>query len=128
MAPVLAAPMGEIAGPQDVTSDLQIRNPQVNVKIERDKAKAMGISAQQIEDALFSAYGSRQVSTIFTPNNTYKVIMEVEPRYQTDAEALPRLYVRSSSGSLAPLNAVATMTPGIGPLLVNHLGHLPAGT
>ena len=128
MAPVLEARMREIAGLQDVTSDLQIRNPQVNVKIERDKAKAMGISAQQIEDALFSAYGSRQVSTIFTPNNTYKVIMEVEPRYQTDAEALSRLYVRSSSGSLAPLNAVATMTPGVGPLLVNHLGQLPSVT
>ena len=128
MAPVLEARMREIAGLQDVTSDLQIRNPQVNVKIERDKAKVMGISAQQIEDALFSAYGSRQISTIFTPNNTYKVIMEVEPRYQTDAEALSKLYVRSSSGSLAPLNAVATMTPGVGPLLVNHLGQLPSVT
>ncbi|MBF8297970.1 MAG: acriflavin resistance protein, partial [candidate division NC10 bacterium] len=128
MAPVLEARIRELTGLQDVTSDLQIKNPQVNVKIERDKAKAMGISAQQIEDALFSAYGSRQVSTIFTPNNTYKVIMEVEPRYQTDAEALSRLYVRSSSGSLVPLNAVATMTPGVGPLLVNHLGQLPSVT
>jgi HAE1 family hydrophobic/amphiphilic exporter-1 len=128
MAPVLEARMREIAGLQDVTSDLQVKNPQVNVKIERDKAKSMGISAQQIEDALFSAYGSRQISTIFTPNNTYKVIMEVEPRYQTDPEALSRLYVRSSSGALVPLNAVATMTPGVGPLLVNHLGQLPSVT
>jgi len=128
MAPVLEARMREIAGLQDVTSDLQIKNPQVNVKIERDKAKSMGITAQQIEDALFSAYGSRQISTIFTPNNTYKVIMEVEPRYQTDPEALSRLYVRSSSGGLVPLNAVATMTSGVGPLLVNHLGQLPSVT
>jgi HAE1 family hydrophobic/amphiphilic exporter-1 len=128
MAPVLEARMREIAGLQDVTSDLQIKNPQVNVKIERDKAKSMGITAQQIEDALFSAYGSRQISTIFTPNNTYKVIMEVEPRYQTDPEALSRLYVRSSAGGLVPLNAVATMTPGVGPLLVNHLGQLPSVT
>ncbi|HJX73412.1 MAG TPA: efflux RND transporter permease subunit [Candidatus Deferrimicrobiaceae bacterium] len=128
MAPVLEARMREIAGLQDVTSDLQIKNPQVNVKIERDKAKSMGISAQQIEDALFSAYGSRQISTIFTPNNTYKVIMEVEPRYQTDPEALSRLYIRSSSGGLVPLNAVVTMTPGVGPLLVNHLGQLPSVT
>ncbi|MGZ8447332.1 MAG: efflux RND transporter permease subunit [Candidatus Deferrimicrobiaceae bacterium] len=128
MAPVLEARMREIAGLQDVTSDLQIKNPQVNVKIERDKAKSMGITAQQIEDALFSAYGSRQISTIFTPTNTYKVIMEVEPRYQTDPEALSRLYVRSSSGGLVPLNAVATMTPGVGPLLVNHLGQLPSVT
>jgi len=128
MAPVLEAKMREIAGLQDVTSDLQIKNPQVNVKIERDKAKSMGITAQQIEDALFSAYGSRQISTIFTPNNTYKVIMEVEPRYQKDPEALSRLYVRSSSGGLVPLNAVATMTSGVGPLLVNHLGQLPSVT
>jgi len=128
MAPMLEARIREIPGLQDVTSDLQIKNPQVNVKIERDKAKSMGITAQQIEDALFSAYGSRQISTIFTPNNTYKVILEVEPRYQTDAEALSRLYVRSSSGLLVPLNAVATMTAGVGPLLVNHLGQLPSVT
>jgi HAE1 family hydrophobic/amphiphilic exporter-1 len=128
MAPVLEARMRELEGLQDVTSDLQIKNPQVNVKIERDQAKSMGITAQQIEDALFSAYGSRQISTIFTPTNTYKVILEVEPRYQADPEALSRLYVRSSSGSLVPLNAVATMTPGVGPLLVNHLGQLPAVT
>ena len=128
MAPVLEARVREIPGLQDVTSDLQIKNPQVNVQIERDKAKSMGITAQQIEDALFSAYGSRQISTIFTPNNTYKVILEVEPRYQTDAEALSRLYVRSSSGLLVPLNAVATMTAGVGPLLVNHLGQLPSVT
>jgi HAE1 family hydrophobic/amphiphilic exporter-1 len=128
MAPVLEARMREIPGLQDVTSDLQIKNPQVNVKIERDKAKSVGITAQQIEDALFSAYGSRQISTIFTPTNTYQVIMEVEPRYQTDPEALSRLYVRSSSGALVPLSAVVTMTPGVGPLLVNHLGQLPSVT
>jgi HAE1 family hydrophobic/amphiphilic exporter-1 len=128
MAPVLEARMREIPGLQDVTSDLQIKNPQVNVKIERDKAKSVGITAQQIEDALFSAYGSRQISTIFTPTNTYQVIMEVEPRYQTDPEALSRLYVRSSSGVLVPLSAVVTMAPGVGPLLVNHLGQLPSVT
>jgi HAE1 family hydrophobic/amphiphilic exporter-1 len=128
MAPVLEARMREIPGLQDVTSDLQVKNPQVNVKIERDKAKSMSVTAQQIEDALFSAYGSRQISTIYTPTDTYQVIMEVEPRYQTGPEALSRLYVRSSSGALVPLSAVVTMTPGVGPLLVNHLGQLPSVT
>jgi HAE1 family hydrophobic/amphiphilic exporter-1 len=128
MAPVLEEKLRGLPGLQDVTSDLQIANPQVNVEIDRDKARAMGISAEQIEDALFSSYGARQISTIFAPNNTYKVILELLPRFQTDPSALSRLYVRSSSGALVPLSAVATLTPGLGPLLVNHLGQLPSVT
>ncbi|MBM2828580.1 MAG: acriflavin resistance protein, partial [Actinobacteria bacterium] len=128
LAPVLEAKMREIPGLLDVTSDLQIANPQINVAIDRDMAKATGLSARQIEDALFSAYGSRQVSTIFTPTNAYKVILELDPRYQEDASALSRLYVRSSTGALVPLAAVARHTPGLGPLLVNHLGQLPSVT
>ncbi len=73
---------------QDVTSDLQIKNPQVNIDINRDKASALGITAQQVEDALYYAYGSRQVSTIYAPNNQYQVILELEPKYQTDPSAL----------------------------------------
>ena len=128
LAPVLEAKMREIPGLLDVTSDLQIANPQINVAIDRDMAKATGLSARQIEDALFSAYGSRQVSTIFTPTNAYKVILELDPRYQEDASALSRLHVRSSTGALVPLAAVARHTPGLGPLLVNHLGQLPSVT
>jgi len=128
LAPVLEAKMREVRGLQDVTSDLQIANPQVNVAIDRDKAKVVGLSAQQIEDALFSAYGSRQISTIFTPTNTYKVILELLPRFQEDPAALSRLYVRSTSGALVPLTAVTKETPGLGPLLVNHLGQLPSVT
>jgi len=128
LAPVLEEKMRAIPGLQDVTSDLQIANPQVNVAIDRDKAKVTGLTAQQIEDALFSAYGSRQVSTIFTPTNTYKVILELEPRFQEDPAALSRLYVRSSSGALVPLAVVTTRTPGLGPLLVNHLGQIPSVT
>ena len=82
---------------QDVTSDLQIKNPQVNLEIDRDRAAALGVTAQQIEDALYSAYGSRQVSTIYSPNNQYQVIMELEPQYQLDPAALGLLYVRSDS-------------------------------
>jgi HAE1 family hydrophobic/amphiphilic exporter-1 len=128
LAPVLEAKLRELPGLQDVTSDLQIANPQVNVEIDRDKAKVTGLSAHQIEDALFSAYGSRQISTIFTPTNTYKVILELEPRFQEDPKALSRLYVRSSHGALVPLTAVTKQTPGLGPLLVNHLGQLPSVT
>jgi HAE1 family hydrophobic/amphiphilic exporter-1 len=128
LAPVLEAKLRELPGLQDVTSDLQIANPQINVSIDRDKAKVTGLSAQQIEDALFSAYGSRQISTIFTPTNTYKVILELEPRFQEDPKSLSRLYVRSSYGALVPLNAVTKQTPGLGPLLVNHLGQLPSVT
>jgi HAE1 family hydrophobic/amphiphilic exporter-1 len=113
---------------QDVTSDLQIKNPQVNVEINRDKASALGLSAEQLEDALYYAYGSRQVSTIYSPNNQYQVILELQDQYQRDPSALSMLYVHSSNGQLVPLNTVATLTKGLGPLTVNHLGQLPAVT
>ncbi len=113
---------------QDVTSDLQIKNPQVNIEINRDKASAIGITAQQIEDALYYAYGSRQVSTIYAPNNQYQVILELEPKYQTDPSALSMLYIHSNTGQLVPLDTLATLTRNIGPLTVNHLGQLPAVT
>ncbi len=113
---------------QDVNSDLQIKNPQVNVAIDREKASTLGVTADQIENALYTAYGSRQVSTIYAPNNQYRVIMELEPQYQTDPAALSRLYVRSSTNQLVPLNAVARLSKGVGPLSVNHLGQLPAVT
>jgi len=113
---------------QDVTSDLQIKNPQVNIEIDRDRASALGITAQQVEDALYYAYGSRQVSTIYAPNNQYQVILELEPRYQMDPSALSMLYIRSNSGQLVPINTLSTLTRNTGPLTVNHLGQLPAVT
>jgi HAE1 family hydrophobic/amphiphilic exporter-1 len=113
---------------QDVTSDLQIKSPQVNVVIDRDKASALGLTAEQIEDALYYAYGSRQVSTIYAPNNQYQVILELEPRYQEDPDALSMLYIHSKTGNLVPLNTVAKLTRSLGPLTVNHLGQLPAVT
>lgn len=113
---------------QDVTSDMQIKNPQVNIDIDRDKASALGVTAQQIEDALYYAYGSRQVSTIYAPNNQYQVILELEPKYQTDPSALSMLYIRSNTGQLVPIDTLATLTRNIGPLTVNHLGQLPAVT
>jgi HAE1 family hydrophobic/amphiphilic exporter-1 len=113
---------------QEVTSDLQITSPKVSVEIDRDKASALGITANQVENALYDAYGNRQVSTIYTPTNQYMVILELHPDYQADADALSLLYVRSTTGQLVPLNAVAKLTPGIGPLTVNHLGQLPSVT
>ena len=113
---------------QDVTSDLQIKNPQVDVQIDRDKASTLGISVEQIENALYFAYGSRQVTTIYAPNNQYQVILELAEQYQRDPSALSMLYVQANNGKLVPLNTVATITKGLGPLTVNHQGQLPAVT
>ena len=112
----------------NVTSDLQIKNPEVRVRIDRERASALGITPQQLEDALYSAYGSRQVSTIYTPNNQYWVILELLPQFQRDLSALRLLSVRSSSGALVPIGAVASLETGLGPLTVNHGGQLPAVT
>lgn len=113
---------------QDVTSDLQIRNPQIMLNIDRDRASSLGITAQQIEDTLYSAYGARQVSTIYSPSNQYRVIMELEPRFRMDPNALGMLYVRSGSGQLVPLSTVAELRQGLGPLTVNHLGQITSVT
>jgi len=122
------AKLRKLPGLEDVTSDLQVKNPQINVIIDRDKSSALGVTANQIEDALYSAYGFRQVSTIFAPNNQYRVILELESQYQRDVNALSSLYLRSKGGQLVPLSAVAKLTSTFGPLSVNHLGQLPAVT
>ncbi len=113
---------------QDVTSDLQIRNPQIAVTIDRERASALGVTPEQVETALYDAYGSRQVSTIFTPNDQYWVIMELQPEHQRDLSALNQLYVSGAGSTLVPLSAVATLTPGVGPLSVNHSGQIPSVT
>src|SRR5207244_11506786 len=89
---------------------------------------ALGSTSEQIENALYDAYGSRQVSTIYTPTNQYWVLMELDPKYQRDPTELSLLYVRSQSGKLVPLSSVARLTPTIGPLTITHLGQLPAVT
>ncbi|HYU54232.1 MAG TPA: efflux RND transporter permease subunit, partial [Gemmatimonadaceae bacterium] len=124
----LEARMRTIQQIQDVTSDLQIANPQVVVSIDRDRASSLGVSAQQIETALYDAYGSRQVSTIYTPNNQYVVVMELLPQFQQDINALRMLYVRSDKGDLVPLSAVANLTQNVGPLAITHSGQLPSVT
>jgi len=120
--------MKQIPGLIDVTSDLQIKAPQVQVTINRDRAASLGINADQIESALYDAYGAGQVSTIYTPNNQYWVIMELLPEYQRDLSALSLLYIRSASGELVPLASLAKVTENVGPLTVNHSGQLPSVT
>jgi HAE1 family hydrophobic/amphiphilic exporter-1 len=127
-APQIATRMRGLPGILDVNSDLQIASPTVFVDIDRDKGFALGVSPQQIQDALYTAYGSRQVSLIYTPSNEYRVITEVEPQYQRTPEALSKLYIRSSGGQLVTLDTVAKLVRTVGPLTINHWGQLPAVT
>jgi HAE1 family hydrophobic/amphiphilic exporter-1 len=128
VAPLLESKIRGLPGLQDVTSDLQINSPQVRVEIDRDKASALGVTADQIENALYSAYGSRQVSTIYTSTNEYWVILELDPQFQRDPSALSMLYIRSNQGRLVPLSAAAKLSRGVGPLTVTHLGQIPSVT
>ncbi len=127
-APLMESKMRAMPGLLDVVSDLLLKNPQADVAIDRDKAATLGVTAAQVEDALFYAYSDRQVSTIYAPNNTYRVLMDVLPQYQRDPQALSMLYVHSSSGQLVPLKAVARISQALGPLSINHTGQLPSVT
>ena len=124
--PILEQKIRALPEVQDVTSDLQLSNPQLNVTIDRDRASALGISTQKIEDALYTAYGTRQISTIYAPNNQYQVIMELAPEFQASPSAIGMLYVRSAKGDLVPLSSLGSVTQGTGPLTVAHQGQLPA--
>jgi hydrophobic/amphiphilic exporter-1 (mainly G- bacteria), HAE1 family len=124
---------------RDIGSDLQLKNPQLQVVIDRDKMATMGITAQgisprQVEEAFWNAYATRQITTINTPNNQYQVIVELEPKFQNDPSALSQLYIRSTTGQAAtaqpmvPLGSLATLIYSAGPLSVNHSGQLPSVT
>ncbi len=126
--PRLMAKMRALPGFVDLNSDLQISSPQVKIAIDRDRAIALGVTPQQIQDALFTAYGSRQSSTIYAPSNEYQVITEVAPEYQRSPAALSKLYVRSSQGNLVPLDSLVSTSRAVGPLNINHFGQLPAVT
>jgi len=126
--PIIESKLATLPGFQDVTSDLQIGNPQVLIEIDRQRASALGVTAAQIENTLYNAYGQRQVSNIYTPSNQYWVILELDPKFQSDPSALSLLYVRSSTGALVPLNSVARLTRNVGPSSISHLGQLPSVT
>ncbi|HVL16205.1 MAG TPA: efflux RND transporter permease subunit, partial [Gemmata sp.] len=112
----------------EVTSDLLVRSPQLNVRIDRDKATSLGVSARQVEDALANAYGSRQVSAIYSPTSEYRVVLEAKPEFQRDPSLLSRLHIRSAAGALVPIDSLVTVDRGVGPLTVAHAGQLPAVT
>ena len=127
--PQLMAKMQKLPGFVDVNdNDLQVASPQVMVDIDRDRAESLGITPAQVQDALFSAYGTRQVSVIYAPADQYSVIMEVEKQYQKTPDSLSKLYVRSSAGSLVPLDTMVKMRRQVGPLSISHFGQLPATT
>ena len=127
-APTLEEKLRSIKGLQDVNSDLQLRNPTAYLTIDRDRASALGVTPESLENALYTAYGSRQISTIYSPNNEYQVIMELLPEFQRDPSAFQLLYVRSKKGDLVPLSALTRLDRTVGPLAVNHAGQLPAVT
>jgi HAE1 family hydrophobic/amphiphilic exporter-1 len=127
-APLLEEKMRAMEGIEDVNSDLRLNNPQIQIDMDRDRISSLGLTVNQVETALYNAYGTRQVSQIYAPNNQYQVILGVAPEFQKDPAALSMLYVRSSTGKLVPLNAVATVTTGAGALSVSHTGQLPSVT
>ena len=126
--PAFEEKMRQMPGLLDVSSDLLVQNPQIRLAMDRDKIAALGLNPSQVETVLYNAYGTRQVSQIFAANNQYKVILQVDPAFQQDPNALSSLYVRSSNGRLVPLATVARVTTDLGPASVSHTGQLPSVT
>ena len=127
-APLVEAQMRRLPILQDISSDLQIKSPQAIVNVDRQKAAALGLTADLIRTTLYNSFGARQVATIFTASNDYAVILELGPSFQQNADALSKIFVRSAAGQLVPLGTVATVSQAAGPLTVNHQGQLPAVT
>jgi HAE1 family hydrophobic/amphiphilic exporter-1 len=127
-APLMEEKMRQLSGLEDVSSDLLLKNPQVTVDMDRNRVSALGLTANQVENALYNAYGTRQVSQIYAPNNQYQVILQVAPQFQNDPALMSLLYVRSNTGRLIPIDSVARMKTDVGPLSVSHYGQLPAVT
>ena len=134
--------MQRMPGLLDVSSDMQVKNPQVNVQMDRNKISKLGLTVNQVETALYNAYGTRWVSQIYAANNQYNVILQVDPEFQQDETALSQIYVTSSlcpatvpacaagqlAGQLIPLNTVASLTTDAGASNVSHAGQLPSVT
>src|SRR5207253_8743223 len=114
-APLVQAEIRRLPGLQDVTSDLQIRSPQAILNIDRQKAAALGLTAEQIRTTLYSSFGSRQVATMFTSTNDYAIILELAPSFQENETALSKVFVRAGTGQLVPLETVATVSRAAGP-------------
>ncbi len=127
-APALTAKLRNHPLLRDVDSDLRISNPEVTLVIDRDRAASLDVTPQAIEETLYSAFGTRQISTIFAPDNQYYVILELLPEYQRDPSSLQLLYVRSQSDHLIPISALTKIQTGAGPLTINHSGQIPSVT
>jgi HAE1 family hydrophobic/amphiphilic exporter-1 len=148
VAPEMRDKVAKIEGLRDVTTDLYIKNPQMTVEVDREKAAVYGITIDQIRQELFDAFGARQVGTIYTATNDYQIILESQPRFQVDPTQLQNIYVKTNlagvgigsgpgagvsgngvpSGQSIALSAVTRMVPSVGPLQVNHQGNQPAVT
>ncbi|HEX3728438.1 MAG TPA: efflux RND transporter permease subunit, partial [Opitutaceae bacterium] len=127
-SPKFEQAIGRLPGLQDVVSDQQIAAPHIAIDIDRDVASRLGIQPQLIDDTLYDAFGSRQIATIFSATNQYRVVLEVQPQYQTDPNALSRLYVVGAGGARIPLSAFARFSSKVESLSVNHQGQFPAVT
>ncbi|MCA1457985.1 efflux RND transporter permease subunit [Bradyrhizobium sp. BRP22] len=128
IAPDMRDKIEKIPGLLDVTTDLYIKNPQMTVDIDREKAAVYGVTVDQVRNQLYNAYGSRQVGTIYMPSNDYQIILEVQPEFRVDPSNLSKLYMKTASGQTIPLDAVAKLVPSVGPLQINHQGQQPAVT
>jgi hydrophobic/amphiphilic exporter-1 (mainly G- bacteria), HAE1 family len=128
MAPLMEKAVAQLPGLRDVNTDLDINNPQARIDIDREKAAAFGVTTDQVRTALYNAYGTRQISTIFTEANDYQVIIEANSQFQDDPAALDRVYVTAANGALVPLNEVATVRRTVGPLQINRQSQQPAVT
>jgi len=134
IAPLMLEKISKLPGFQDVTSDLQLQNRQALVNFDRDKMAQFGVTADAARNALYSAFGTRQISTIYAPSNDYEVILEIDPAYQEDPSALSKIYIRASNGpggsggQMVPLDSFTTIYSGVGPVTVNHQGQLPSVT
>ncbi|MGA7868260.1 MAG: efflux RND transporter permease subunit [Stellaceae bacterium] len=127
-APIIEREMKKMSELDDVASDQQIASPHVAIEIDRDAASRMGISPSLIDETLYDAFGSRQVTTIYTSTSQYKVVLEVQPEYQEEPTALSKIYIAGPRGSQVPLSAFAHLTSKVEPLSVNHQGQFPAVT
>jgi hydrophobic/amphiphilic exporter-1 (mainly G- bacteria), HAE1 family len=128
VAPELRDKMAQLPGLRDVTTDLYIKNPQVTVEVDREKAAVYGLTIDQVRQELYDAFGSRQVATIYTPANDYQVILETKPEFQQGPNDLNRIFLKTTNGTVVPLSAVTKFVRTVGPLQVNHQGQQPAVT
>jgi HAE1 family hydrophobic/amphiphilic exporter-1 len=122
----LSAAMQEIPEIQDVSSDLEMRSPRINLAIDRDKAAAVGLNATQIANVFSTGFGPRWASTIYGDRAQYRVLLEIDPRYQQYADSLQKITFKTPRGGIVPLEAVVAQRETVGPQTINHSGQLPS--